>query len=143
MKKLQRAFVVLIAIAVAGIAPLVGLSPAQAASTGYVEAGSAPTTQAALLKGKPTTVTIKFKCVQNCKRFTFVGKVTGAKRKIVLQRSNSENGAYKPFKKIKTKKNGSYHFGALNKQGSFRVFAPPTKKFNKGMSKKIQVTKGA
>lgn len=142
MKKLQRAFVILVAIAVAGIAPLVGLTSAQASSTGYVQAGSAPAAgQADTHKGKPTTVTIKFKCVRQCKRFTFVGKVTGAKRKIVLQRANSKNGAYKQFRKAKTKPNGKYNFGALNKAGWFRVVAPPTKKFNKGVSKKVQVVK--
>lgn len=145
MKKFQRAIVLIVAIAVAGIAPLVGFSSAQAAdgatySQGAVAQGEKTVDNNRAGK-KPTSVSIRFKCVRQCARFTFVGKVSGSKRKIVLQRSNTKKGNYKAFKKTTTNKKGNYNFGALNRAGWFRVKAPATKNFKAGTSSVTQVTK--
>lgn len=147
MKKFQRAIVLIVAIAVAGIAPLVGFSSAQAAdSTTFSQGATAPaertTVDDSRAGKKATSVSIRFKCVRQCARFTFVGKVSGSKRKIVLQRSNTKKGNYKAFKKTKTTKKGNYNFGALNREGWYRVKAPATKKFKAGTSNVIEVTKG-
>ena len=131
------------------VAGLIGLVPFTTSSATAAEpharslAASAITSgapSAATEKAKPARrITIKFKSTSR-RAGKFIGKVQDAtKKKVVLVRSNSERGKYRPFRTSRTSKSGHYAFKNIGKVGYYKVKVASDKKYKTSFSNGIRL----
>ena len=128
---------------------LIGLVPFTASSATAAEpqartiAASATTSaapSAAADRAKPARrITIKFKATSR-RAGKFVGKVQDAtKKKVILVRSNSERGKYRPFRTNRTSKTGHYAFKNIGRVGYYKVKVASDKKYKTSFSNGIRL----